>query len=149
MKRRAVVFDDDALIRFTLWSLFDRRGYEVFTFPEPGLCPLHAVQKCPCPTDASCADVIISDVNMHAANGIDFLEQLLQKGCRQRHFALISGSFSDADLTRGSQLGCRLFSKPLDMEQITAWIEDLERSIPSERTLFDWCHLPGYRTTAY
>jgi hypothetical protein len=71
-------------------------------------------------------------------NGIDFLEQLVQKGCKQRHFALMSGDFSDADLARASRLGCTLFKKPLDMALLMAWVEEVERSIPSGRTLFNW-----------
>jgi len=138
MRRRAIIFDDDHLVRFSLWHLFDRRGYEVFTFPEPGLCPLHVVQQCPCPANTSCTDLIISDVNMHATNGIDFLEQLIQKGCRQRHFALVSGNFSETDLARASRLGCRLFSKPVDIAQLSEWIEEVEKSTPLERTLFNW-----------
>jgi DNA-binding response OmpR family regulator len=138
MRRRAVIFDDDPLIRYALWHLFDDREYEVFTFPEPGLCPLHVVLQCPCPTGTSCADLILSDVNMHAANGIDYIQQLIQKGCRQRHFALMSGNFSDHDLTRGSELRCKLFTKPLDMDEVKNWIEGVERSIASERVLFDW-----------
>jgi CheY-like chemotaxis protein len=138
VRRRAVIFDDDSLIRYALWDLFDGRGYEVFTFPEPGLCPLHVLLQCPCPTGTSCADLILSDVNMHAANGIDYIEQLIQKGCRQRHFALMSGHFFKDDLARGSELGCKLFTKPLDMDQVKDWIEEVERSIPLERVLFDW-----------
>ena len=138
MRHRAVIFEDDALIRFALWKLFDDRGYEVFTFPEPGMCPLHVARECPCPADTSCSDLIISDVNMHGANGIDFLERLIQKGCRQRHIALMSGSFSEADLTRASRLGCTPFSKPLAMAALTAWVEEIERSIPPERKLFTW-----------
>lgn len=138
MRRRAVIFEDDALIRFALWKLFDERGYEVFTFPEPGMCPLHVFRECPCPADTSCADLIISDVNMSGTNGVDFLERLMQKGCRQRHIALMSGNFSEADLASGLQLGCVFFTKPLDIAQLTAWIEKAERSIPSERKLFDW-----------
>jgi CheY-like chemotaxis protein len=102
------------------------------------MCPLHAVQKCPCPADTSCADLIISDVKMMGANGLDFIEQLIQKGCRQRHFALMSGNFSATDLARASGLGCALFEKPLDMAKVTMWVEEVERSIPSERILFDW-----------
>ena len=138
MRHRAVIFEDDALIRYALWKLFDGRGYEVLTFPEPGMCLLHVVQECPCPSDTSCSDLIISDVNMSGTNGIDFLEGLIQKGCRQRHIALMSGNFSGTDLSRASQLGCTLFSKPLEMARLTTWIEDTERSIPPERKLFDW-----------
>lgn len=138
MRHRAVIFDDEALVRFALWKLFDGRGYEVFTFPEPGTCPLHGARECPCPSGTTCADMIISDVNMHLANGIDFVEQLIQKGCRQRHFALISGAFSEADYARGSKLGCKLFCKPLDMEEFTRWVEEVENSVPPALTLFDW-----------
>jgi hypothetical protein len=28
MRRRAVIFEDEALVRFALWKLFDDRGYE-------------------------------------------------------------------------------------------------------------------------
>jgi DNA-binding response OmpR family regulator len=137
MKLRALIFDDDPLVRDFLGELLDRHGYEVFAFPDPRSCFLQFVQQCPCPLDASCADLIISDVNMHGKSGVDFLEQLVRKGCRQRHLALISGSFSESDQLRGLQLGCRLFNKPLNIPEFMAWIEDVERSIPLERTLFD------------
>lgn len=138
IRHRAVILDDNSTIRKVLWNLFDGRGYEVYTFPDPGLCPLHEVRECPCPPASSCADVIVSDLNMVNGNGIDFLEQLVQKGCKQRHFALMSGDFSDADLARASRLGCTLFKKPLDMALLMAWVEEVERSIPSGRTLFNW-----------
>ena len=138
MRHRAVIFEDDSLIRFALWKLFDDRGYEVFTFPEPGMCPLHVVRECPCPADTNCSDLIISDVNMHGTNGIDFLEVLIQKGCRQRHIALMSGNFSDTDLARAAKIGCVLFAKPLELDAITAWVEVVEESIPPERALYSW-----------
>jgi CheY-like chemotaxis protein len=75
---------------------------------------------------------------MDVANGIDFLEQLVQKGCRQRHFALISGKFSQTDFARASRLGCKLFHKPVDIAQLSEWIEEVEKLTPLERTLFDW-----------
>lgn len=138
MRRRAVIFDDDSLVRFALWHLLDHRGYEVFTFPEPGLCPLHVVLRCPCAVGTTCSDLIISDVNMHAASGIDYIQRLIENGCKQRHFALMSGNFSERDLTRGSELGCKLFTKPLDMDLVTDWVVEVERSVSSERVLFDW-----------
>ncbi len=138
MRHRAVIFEDDSLIRFTLWKLFDDRRYEVLTFPEPGMCPLHVVRECPCPPDTTCSDLILSDVNMHGTNGIDFLETLIQKGCRQRHIALMSGNFSEDDLARATRLGCTLFTKPLSMAALTAWVEEIEQSIPRERKLYNW-----------
>jgi DNA-binding response OmpR family regulator len=138
MKRRAVIFDDEKGLRFALWHFFAQRNYEVITFPEPGVCPLHVPLQCACPDGSSCSDLIMSDVNMLGANGIDFVEQLITRGCRQRHFALMSGAFSEADRARGAKLGCALFDKPLDMEAVTAWVEDVEKSTPPDRMLFDW-----------
>ncbi len=75
---------------------------------------------------------------MLGMNGIDFVEQLITKGCRQRHFALMSGAFSEADRARGAKLGCALFDKPLDMQAVTAWVEEVEKSTAPDRILFDW-----------
>ena len=141
MRHRAVIFEDDALIRFALWKFFDGRGYEVVTFPEPGMCPLHVVRECPCPADTSCSDLILSDVNMQGTNGINFLEGLIQKGCRQRHIALMSGNFSNTDLARAAKIGCVLFTKPLEMDAIAAWVQVVEKSIPSGRVLYNWVQM--------
>lgn len=138
MRRRAVIFDDNDLIRRNLWYFFDQRGYEVYTFRGPGICPLHVVRECPCPGDTSCADLIISDVNMLGMNGIDYIEKLIQKGCKLRNLALMSGDFTPADVARAANLGCVLFSKPLDMHAITAWVEVVEQAVLPGRILHDW-----------
>ena len=143
MRRRVVIFEDHALVRYSLWHYFAGRGYEVFTFPEPGLCPLDVVQECPCPGETSCADLIISDLDLWGKNGIDCIERLIEKGCKQRRFALMSGYFSDADLTRASKLACVIFTKPLEMDAFVAWVEEVEKAIPSGRVLHDWVQTPG------
>ena len=79
MRRRAVIFDDNKFFRFYLWQFFDLRGYEVFTFPETDLCPLHVVRECPCPTGTCCADLILSDVSMMGKNGIDYMRNWWKK----------------------------------------------------------------------
>jgi hypothetical protein len=75
---------------------------------------------------------------MHGTNGIDFLETLIQKGCRQQDIALMSGHFSDDDLARAKRLGCAIFNKPIAMAAIVKWAEEIEQSIPSGRKLFNW-----------
>lgn len=140
MRKRAVIFDDERLFRVFLWDFFDRRNYEVLTFPEPGVCPLHVHPQCPCPDGTVCSDVVISDVNMFGKNGIDYIEELMRKGCKQQHFALMSGCFSDADRERAARLGCGLFDKPLEIDALTTWVESVEKMISPERRLFDWSY---------
>ena len=75
---------------------------------------------------------------MLGANGIDYIEKLIGKGCKQRNFALMPGDFTPTDFERASKLGCVLFFKQLDMHAITAWVEALGQSISSDRVLYNW-----------
>jgi DNA-binding response OmpR family regulator len=138
MRPRALIFDDDLMIRQMLWTACDRRGYEVFTFPDPAVCPLHVNDGCSCTSEGTCADIIISDLDMPNVKGLDFVEKLLGKGCRCRHIALMSGAWSDSDIARAAELGCKLFAKPFHIGQITAWLEQVERELSPDRRLHDW-----------
>jgi CheY-like chemotaxis protein len=138
MRLRAVIFDDEPQLRLLLWTVFDQRGYEVFTYPDPGLCPLKGAGACPCPPATICADVIMSDVQMPGTSGIDFIQQLLDMKCRRPHLALMSGGWTDAGLERAAQLGCKIFKKPFQLAEITEWLDQVEKTLSPERRLFDW-----------
>jgi DNA-binding response OmpR family regulator len=138
MRLRAVILDDHAGIRQALWALCDGRGYEVFTFPSPGLCPLHVMDRCPCAPGITCADIILSDLNMPQVQGLNFVEALVAKGCAVPHIALMSGEWSDADEARAAHLGCRLFRKPFSLADITAWLTTVEARVPPDRGLLAW-----------
>jgi len=100
MNYRVLIFDDQKEIRQLLWSLFDDRGYEVFTFPHPALCPLSEENQCPCPKEQTCSDLIISDVDMPFKNGLDFIEEQIKKGCKCENIALMSGALTSEHLTK-------------------------------------------------
>ena len=80
MRNRVLIFDDQEGIRQLLWSLFDRRGYEVFTFPHPAMCPLSNEKECPCLEEQACSDIILSDLSMPYKDGMSFLEEQIKKG---------------------------------------------------------------------
>jgi DNA-binding response OmpR family regulator len=138
VKLRALIFDDDAMIRQLLWTVFDQRGYQVFTFPDPGLCPLSSAHHCTCPTSGVCADVIISDLNMPNVKGLDFVEALREKGCTCHAIALMSGSWSEEDESRGRRIGCKLFAKPFTISELNDWLRQIESSVSADRVLTDW-----------
>jgi CheY-like chemotaxis protein len=135
---RALIFDDEKEIRNILWILFDDRGYHVLTFPHPGICPLSGEATCPCSSEEMCSDVILSDLNMPVKKGIDFLEEQIKKGCKCKHFALMSGDFSDEDVSRAKSFGVNIFKKPFNLEEITKWLDQIERDINPKRRLSDW-----------
>ena len=135
---RVLIFDDDESIREILWRYFNNRKYEVFTFPHPNSCPLSHSLSCPCPSSEACADIILSDLNMPFIKGIDFLEQQISKGCKCKHLALMSADLTEADSDRARAVGIKLFNKPFALEEIDAWVDEIEASIPPNRKLLDW-----------
>ncbi len=138
MSCRALIFDDKESIRRMLWLLFDRRGYEVFTFPNPASCPMSEEKVCRCETEKACADIILSDVNMPVKNGIEFVEEQIRKGCRCGHIALMSGDFTEDNISRAKGMGVKLFKKPFRVEEIYDWLDRIESGIDPERKLSDW-----------
>jgi DNA-binding NtrC family response regulator len=138
MNSRALIFDDMKEIRKILRKLFDKRGYEVFTFPNPALCPLSELEVCPCSSEEACADVILSDLNMPIKKGTNFLEEQIKKGCRCKHFGLMSGEFSEEDVSKAKSLGIKIFKKPFKLAQIINWLDQIEKDTDQKRKLSDW-----------
>jgi hypothetical protein len=52
----------------------------------------------------------------------------LQKGCRCRHIALISGCWSEAELGRAKELRVKVFAKPFRAREVDAWLAGVEHA---------------------
>ncbi len=138
MKIRALVFDDDDLIRSLLKTIFEDRGYEVFAYSIPGACPLYRNPEFYCKEDNECADIIISDLRMPNDSGVDLIEKLRKKGCKVKNIALMSGYWTQPSMHRAEEFGCKVFNKPFSMEEIEAWLDVCEKSIDPNRVLSNW-----------
>ena len=138
MRLRVVIFEDNDGIRQGLRALCEGRGHEVFAFPEPGLCPLHVMERCPCAPGIICADIIFSDLNMPGVQGLDFIEGLMAKHCVVPHLVLMSAEWTEADEARPVRLGCRLFHKPFSLAELDAWLAKIEPLVPPDRGLLLW-----------
>ena len=138
MRLRAVIFEDEPSIRWTLGFLCDRRGYEVFTFPDPARCPFFVRPPCPCPRGTGCADLLLVDRYMLEVEGLDFVEGLRAKGCVALQIALMSGAWPPAARARAVRLGCRLFPKPFEIPELLAWFHTVEAQVDPRRVLLDW-----------
>ena len=135
VRLRTLIFDDNPGARQALRLVCERRGYEVFTFPDPPLCPLHVMDRCRCPAGVTCTDIIIADLNMPQIHGLDFFETLFAKRCVAPYLALMSGAWSEPDEARALRLGCWLFTKPFTFGQIDTWFATVESLVPPDRQL--------------
>ena len=134
MKPRVLIFEDDNTLRSLLKHILDQRGYEVFTFPDPAMCPVYNSFNHNCRADHACADIIVSDVNMPTETGLQYIKDRKENGCKIKYRALMSGDWTDSDLQKAQELGCRIFHKPCILE-LLLWLDDCRRRIEPERSL--------------
>ncbi|MBT8369118.1 MAG: response regulator [Deltaproteobacteria bacterium] len=138
MKARILIFEDNDLLRSTLKNLLKDYNYEVYTFANPGMCPQYLSSNHNCLLDDSCSDIIISDVNMPVENGLEFIKNMLNWGCKITFRALMSADWTESDLQYAKKIGCKVFRKPFDLEELLGWLENCQKHIDQNRVLSDW-----------
>jgi CheY-like chemotaxis protein len=131
--KSALIIDDNPVDLYYLDSILKHRGYQVQSYVDPVLAPLHNCKCCPCSLKSSgCPDLIVSDYSMPVLNGLELLESFIKKGCRCRHFAIISGEgILDIieNLKRVTKFGTRFFTKPLNHDDFYDWLAQVEKEI--------------------
>ena len=132
---RVLIFEDNDILRSMLKNLLEDHGCEVFTFSDPGLCPVNDSVSHNCPLDDACADIIISDVNMPTQTGLELMKDRKQKGCKTKYRALMSGDWTDSNLKDAQELGCRVFHKPFNLKEMLQWLDKCHERIEPERKL--------------
>ncbi len=75
---------------------------------------------------------------MPSGSGIDFIEKQRAGGCKVTQVAITSGLLRPADIEQAEALGCRLFEKPFDTNELLAWIDECAKDIDSDRSLAPW-----------
>jgi CheY-like chemotaxis protein len=137
MKLRAIVLDDDDLLRTLMIGVLKDRGYEVHSSPEPFLCPIFLDSKCSCPVESHCANIIITDINMPGMTGFEFIEHQKRNGCKIQNVAMMSGGWTDEEIEHAKRLGCHIFEKPFKINEIEKWLDDCEKKYDPNSKLSD------------
>ncbi|MGE5173587.1 MAG: hypothetical protein ACM3MD_07140 [Betaproteobacteria bacterium] len=135
-KRRAIVFDNDIVVTGLLRTFLSLRGYDVLTFREPMICPIHENNP-ECGTDHACADIMIVDFSMTGMNGIEMLKAQSARRCKltSRNKALMAG-YSDAlDQRTVEDLGYAFFEKPINFNNLAAWFDECEQRMDLSQPL--------------
>ena len=73
-RARAMVLDDNYILRAIIEDVLKDRGYEVHGSVEPFFCPVLLDRSCSCSVDSHCTDIIITDLNMPGMTGLEFIE---------------------------------------------------------------------------
>ena len=50
----------------------------------------------------------------------------------------MSGGWTESDLQRAHELGCKTFEKPFPFYEFFEWLDEVERKIESTRELRNW-----------
>jgi CheY-like chemotaxis protein len=137
-KLRIVLLEDNEVLRRILSELLIDRGHEVFAFSNPTICPLQIIPECKCSINQACTDIILSDLDMPNMTGLGFIENQKKKNCKCQFVVLMSGSWSEHDLQRAHELGCKTLAKPFPFDEFLEWLDEVERSIESTRELCSW-----------
>lgn len=133
---RIVLVDDDNDFRETLTDILRDIGNDVYAFDNPYICPLKMMPECRCKENEVCTDMIITDLQMPAIDGLQFVQIQKDKHCKCMHIILISGSITDEAELTAKNLGCKIFTKPLKLDYFLKWIKEVH--ISPNRELRDW-----------
>jgi DNA-binding response OmpR family regulator len=135
LRPRILLFEDNDNLRFTLKLILRDKGFEVFTFSDPRMCPVFDAANHSCPEDHACADIIISDLNMPTKTGLELINERQRKKCKVKYRALMSGDWTDSDLKYAQELGCHILHKPFEINEMLQWLDDCIKNINPERNL--------------
>lgn len=137
MKLRVLLFEDQTMLRKAIANALRSESYEVLDFSSPICCSIGGMQKCECPHDHVCADVIISDINMPKMSGLELIRLQSQKGCHAhpQNKIIISGKGTQREEEEILAMGCHFLRKPFQIHDLLALLNECKKNIPSDRKL--------------
>lgn len=100
------MFEDDDSARQLLVTILERRNYEVISAKYPTICPIYEDLTTLCPHEFACGDFLLTDNNMPALSGLDFVLLQNQRGCKGvvNNKAVLSAHWNDNELDSADQL---------------------------------------------
>jgi len=122
MKRKILIIDDEESIRESLSIYFREKGYDVVSVEHPSEC--NGSENRLCHGQDECADILIIDQWMPKMTGIEYLARRHDWGCRSmgQRKALMSANLPDSLRAQAVELGCKVFDKPVRLDDLEAWI---------------------------
>lgn len=138
-KPRVIIYDDDAMILEMLGLFFTRKGYEIYSYSSPRVCPRNEDLSDSCENLYPCADIVIADYKMPKMTGTELLQRQLKRGCKvdTKMKAIISGYADEELVARCRDLGCSFFEKPFSLPELSLWLSECEKHFDLSQPLND------------
>ncbi len=137
MKVKAIVLEDNEVLRTLTYDILKDRGYEVYAYSEPFLSPVYRGNERPCPEENICPNIIITDIDMPNMTGFEFLEHQKSKGCKIQNIAIMSGRWTNENIKHAKRLGCHIFKKPFKIDEVEKWLDECEKELGRNSKLKD------------
>ena len=132
---RIIIFDENEMLCSTLSKILFERSFEVFTFSDSSVCPFFDSNDDCVISDGRCSDIIISDIYKPTVQGLQLIKKRIDRGCGVKFRALMSTLWTDAEWHYARKIGCRLFRKPFDLQEMLQWLDDCAGQIDTIRQL--------------
>ena len=77
---------------------------------------------------------------MPRMTGLEFVENQTKRGCQGciSNKAIISANWTKEEKAKAKNLGCKVFNKPFQIDELTQWLDEREKHIPKNRKLADF-----------
>ncbi len=127
-RRRAVIFEEDVVMMGLLKTFLSLRGYDVYAYREPLICPVYK-DDAECNLTSPCADVMLIDFKIAKMTGTELLRAQTARQCKLTPLnkALITGYFNGHNRGDLEQQGWTVFEKPIDFSRLSEWFDQCEQ----------------------
>lgn len=119
------LIDDERCIRDSIKWYLEGLSYKVVIAKTPSTCDVYNDHDCT--KETPCGHALIIDHNIPKINAIDFIESLLERGCKGMvsNMLVISGNITQVDIVKATDLGCTVAQKPVCFDFLRTWLENL------------------------
>ena len=121
-EKRVLIAEDDSAMRELLVLVLRERGYEVDTVCSGSELLRVLFEAGPKGTLVRHFDLIVTDVRMPGASGLDAVDQLRRRGDLTRVIA-VTAFPHDATRHRARQLEVQLLAKPFDLDALRSAVD--------------------------
>ncbi len=137
MVLRVFVVETYEAMRDSLAMFIESLGHEVISVEEPTGCPHYHTSEGSCSQDEPCGDALIIGQNLPTMKATEFIARKVRGGCKGSvaNVAMVCKPWSDGDRLCAKEFGYQIFEMPLRLNELAAWLEQVEARTPLGRKL--------------